>query len=398
MAAGAPAPKAPEPTKGAPVVKEAEAAPVVSAPPVVAKAPEPPAPKIEPPAPAPEPPPPVSAPPALEPVYAPPAVEPAAAPVVFEPAQMAPAEMPAEGITVEGANGNILKDLRVGSFLDIFSNSYQAWCPGVVQGMDSSSVLVAYQVPGKPAEPNINTKTLAIESPELRSPLDQGPWLGAVVEVYSHSNQVWCPSRIQEIVNGVAMVAFFYPNSPPDSDPVLKSLPLGDQDLRLPGAENAMQAIAGQVGHDALTPGCHIEVYSNSLGVWCPGVVHDLKDGVVTIAFYYPDMDANNEPPAIKELPLGHQDIRLPTTFWNAGADDGVVLNPNVNPADYVEGVPIEIFSHSRQIWILGSIKEVSEGAVVASFLYPDMPSDSELYEKVLPIGHPDLRLPVVPP
>merc|ERR1719343_666551 len=106
------------------------------------------------------------------------------------------------------------------------------------------------------------------------------------------------------------------------------------------------------------------------------------------VNFYYPDMDPKKEEPMHKELPIGTQDVRLPT--FNAGH-----LDPNVNPADFVIGNPIEVFSHSRQVWIQATIKEVTQaGMLTASFRYPDMPEGSELYEKVLPLGHADFRLP----
>merc|ERR1712032_228531 len=114
------------------------------------------------------------------------------------------------------------------------------------------------------------------------------------------------------------------------------------------------------------------------MGQWLPGAIQSIKEGHVSVLFYYPDMDPKTEEPAMKELPLGRQDIRLP---------------PLVDPSEFVVGRPVEIYSHSRQVWIQGHIKEVEEGNATATFRYPDMGEDAEFYEKVLPIGHQDLRL-----
>lgn len=279
--------------------------------------------------------------------------------------------------------------LRVGSFLDIYSNSYQAWCHGVVQAMESDSVFVVYQVPvGESHQTIINTKTLPIDSQEIRAPSDDGPWLGSIVEVFSHSHGQWLPARIQMIVNGLATVAFYYPNTPEGGDAVQKQLPLGDKDLRLPGADASVQPV--QQGHFEVNTS--VEVYSHSLAQWLPAVIQDIQPDHLKVAFYYPEMDATKEEPMYKELPIGTQDVRLPTTLWQNNG----MIDPNVNAADFVEGNPIEVFSHSRQVWIKATIKEVSQaGMLTASFRYPDMPENSELYEKVLPVGHADFRLPV---
>jgi len=283
------------------------------------------------------------------------------------------------------------ESMGVGSCLEIFSNSYQAWCPGVIYGLESSSVLVAYQVPGEPADANISTKTLPVDSNELQMPAGEGSWLAASVEVYSHSNKAWCLGKITEIVDGVASVVFFYPNEPADAVPVMKQLPLGDKDLRLRGIDAAFQVSlpGGGLGHETLRVNDAVEVYSNSLGIWCPGIVQDLDTEVVTVAFFYPDMDPNKEQPAVKELPLGHQDLRLPGYATGAPHTSG----PPVSGGELVVGRQIEVYSQSREVWIKAKITQVQDGNVTMQLRYPDMPDDSELYEKVLPIGHGDMRL-----
>jgi len=347
--------------------------------------------------------------PVLEPKTLPPQAAPAAAPAPAPATAPEPRTLPpkvvteiapaaaaaaAGGDTAEGAGGGITEPLGIGSCLEVFSNSYNAWCPGVVYGIDSSSILVAYQVPGEPADANISTKTVAIDSTEIRTPTETGSWLTASVEVYSHSNKAWCLGKVTENNGGVLSVVFFYPNEPPDSVPVMKQLALGDKDLRLRGIDAAFQfSSATGAGHDTLQVNSAVEVFSNSLAVWCPGIVQSLKDGVATVAFYYPDMDPDTEAPAVKDLPLGHQDLCVPG-YGLGGATSNAAAGPPVTEADVVKGGNLEVFSQSRQVWITAEVKDVADGMVTVLLRYPDMPEDSDLYEKVLPIGHSDMRVP----
>jgi len=320
---------------------------------------------------------------------------PAAAAVVKGPAKVEESKLkvkpPAEEnpgpieTIVMTTGGNGIQGLGVGNCLEVYSNSYQAWCPGVIGEKDASSVLVAYQVPGDPAESLINTKCLPIDTPELRVAKDDGSWLNASVEVFSGSKQMWCLGKITELQDGVATVLYFYPDAPANQG-ITKQLQLGTPDLQLPGAKNALQnrPLRGQ----DLKPGTNVDVYSNSLQRWCPGLVQDLReaDGIVSVAFYYPDMDPQTEPPALKEMPIGHQDVRIAMPC---------PLNPNpVSEADLVAGAVVEVYSESRQFWILAHVKEVKDGLVTVLLRYPDMPQDSGLFEKVLPVGHMYIRLP----
>jgi len=287
-------------------------------------------------------------------------------------------EVPEEAAVYSGAPG-------VGSFMEVYSNSSQVWCPGVIYDMDSSSVLTAYQVPCEPSEAvsegSIRIKTLTADSTELRVATDSGPWLGAEVEVYSHTNQDWCPGKVNVIKDGIAEIAITYPGQ---EVPSIKNLQLGDKDIQLPGAKAAMQF---STGADGFAVGSPVEVYSNSLGMWCYGVIQQIVDGSCSIAFYYPDMNPENEAPAIKELPLGHPEFRLPTTASN------MQFSPGVTEAELLPGVAVEVYSESRQFWIVGTVIEVKDGMVIVTLRYPDMPPDQADYEKELPVGHEYLRL-----
>jgi len=278
------------------------------------------------------------------------------------PAAAAPEPAPTEST-------GLMPPLSVGSRVEVYSNSCTSWCPGVVQAIDAESILVAYQVPNTDQESKISTKTLPLGTPELRAPAEPVAYVfGATVEVYSHSYQTWCPALIQDITDNVATVSFFYPDMAQDTEPIIKSLPIGHEDLRLP--TTSATGAAGGHAHDNLAVGSPVEVFSNSLGVWCPGHVHELRDGKIIAAFHYPDMDPDGEP-VVKEMPSGHQDLRLRIAM----------------------GCPIEVYSHSRQFWCPGLVKDVQEGMVTVLIRYPDLPPESELFEKVLPLGDPDLRL-----
>lgn len=329
--------------------------------------------------------------PRTKPATTTPAAAPAAAAVaavtVSQPAASAPA---AQAPDAAAAQAPMPADLGVGSSLEVYSNSYGAWCPGVVHGLDDVSILVTYQVPGEPADASISTKTLPVDSPEIRGPVDTGAWLTASVEVYSHSNNCWCLGKITEINEGVMSVVFFYPNEPPDSIPVMKKLPFADRDLRLRGIESAFMPAQdpAALGHDTLKVGSTVEVYSNSMGLWCQGSTQNIaEDGMVTIAFFYPDMDPQKDEPALKELPLGHQDFRVPAYLMS------VNNGPPVSEEELKKAGEVEVFSQSRGIWIKSQVKEVIDGNVTLSLRYPDMPEDAGLFEKILPVGHGDIRL-----
>jgi len=307
------------------------------------------------------------------------------APVVPEPAPVAAVP---EAVGEQLVAPTSVQQLGVDSCLEVYSNSYEAWCPGVIQDMDSTSVFVAYQVPGDPAESLINTKGLPIDSPELKCATDDGAWLGASVEIFSASQQCWCMGKITELSNGVATAIYQYPGAAPESDPIMKQLELGNPDLQLPGAKNALQyRQQGELPMAIpMTVGQKVEVFSNSLGVWCPGTIQEVHGNEsLSVAFHYPDMDPS-EQPVLKELPIGHQDVRM--------ASAETFNHTPLGEADLVQGIAVEVYSESRQFWILAHVKEVKEGLVTVLMRYPDMPPDSQLFEKVLPVGHVYIRLP----
>lgn len=332
---------------------------------------------------------------------APKAVEPSRLPSVAQaPAPAASVSAPEPVAAAEEKPAQTLAELaRLGALniqdcCEVYSNSYNAWCPGVIYDLDDTAISLAYQVPGEPQESNISTKTLVIaeSEAELRMPTVDGCWNQASVEVYSHSNKAWCLGKVTEITGGILSVVFFYPNEPPDAVPVMKQLPFADKDLRLRGIDAAFQPVVAGIGHETLKVQDPVEVYSNSLRVWCPGVVQSLAEGsaeggpTITVAFYYPDMDPSKENPSVKELPMGHQDLRVPGFVTYAG--------PPVTEADITNGAQIEVFSQSRQAWILATVEGVQDGVVTVMLRYPDMPADSDLYKKEVQLPSTDLRLP----
>jgi len=284
----------------------------------------------------------------------------------------------AEAALAGPPEGSAEADEGAGGFVEIYSNSCQRWCAGVVQAEDASSVLVAYQTPGdSPLAPNMNIKTLPADSAELRPPQENGAFVGCVVEVYNHSHNLWCCGVIQKIEGRTASVMIDL-NVASNGEPTIKVLPLGHQDMILFGAAGAAEAIAGG-GTSHIDVGSKVEIYSNSMQVWCAGLVQQIVDGVATVCFYYPDMDPNKEAPCVKEVPVGHHDLRLLA---------------EVQAVDFAVGRPVDVFSRSRQLWLPGHITGITgaDGDIVqVAFRYPDV-SDTELYTKELPMDSPELR------
>jgi len=219
---------------------------------------------------------------------------------------------------------------------------------------------------------------------ELRTALQAIHVAGEQVEVYSVSEDRWCRGVVVE-VSREGVNAMYSCESGEERS---KFLTWADDSIRF----LSMDPTLAQNAHETLGVDSAVEVYSNTVGAWCPGIVQEVNDGNFTVCFFYPDMDPNTEQPVVKVLPFGHQDLRptqgpaefLPT--HNSG--------PPVTEGDLVAGGSIEVFSQSRQVWIAATVKEVADGMVTVQLQYPDMPPDSELYEKVLPVGHGDMRLP----
>lgn len=229
---------------------------------------------------------------------------------------------------------------------------------------------VTYQVAGAPVDNNVFTKEVTIGSTDVRLPEDSAALtFGSIVEVWSHSWQQWCPGRVEDNCDGVVTVFFLYPDMSHESEPIMKKLPVGHDDIRLPLSES------NTLG---LVVGSPVELYSNSLAQWLAGRVHELKDGGVVVGFMYPEMGPTDGV-AIKELPFGHQDLRLPS--YSPGE------------AGYLLGVAIEVYSHSRQFWCPGIVDAVGESMITCAIRYPDLTEDTDPAIKVLPVGDPDLRL-----
>eukprot|EP00931_Biecheleriopsis_adriatica_P068988 TRINITY_DN42876_c0_g1_i1.p1 TRINITY_DN42876_c0_g1~~TRINITY_DN42876_c0_g1_i1.p1 ORF type:complete len:389 (+),score=80.88 TRINITY_DN42876_c0_g1_i1:76-1242(+) len=283
-----------------------------------------------------------------------------------------------------------------GDCVEVYSMTYNAWCPGVIYEAAPSQVIALYQVPCGNIESSISTKVLAADSADLRVPSDDGPWLHAPVDIFSVSRQVWCEGEVIELRGGTATVAYRYPDDPlevADVDPTRavsdvgstldsapqagaqgrpiyrqrKEVPLGDDSLALPGADSAWKNAKEK---EQLTVGCRVEVYDGA--VWCPGVIEAVNDGMAEIAICHPDLKPG-DPPSYEVLPLYSPDIRLP-----------------VEPV-FAAGDKVDVFSESRDAWLPSEVKEVQNGHVTVIFQYPDVPE--QMFEKVLPVVHAYLRV-----
>jgi hypothetical protein len=241
--------------------------------------------------------------------------------------------------------------------------------------------------PAPPAEEGAEAEEKLLEKDrvidELRNALQAVHTIGETVEVFSVSEGEWCRGYVVEVTREGVNAMYSCKSGEERS----KFITWADENIRYLGKQEMKFAAHG---HETLAVNSPVEVYSNSLGVWCPGIVQEVNDGNFVICFFYPDMDPNTEQPAQKELPFGHQDLRLPGLSAGAPYNAG----PPVKEEDLVAGGTIEVFSQSRQVWIDATVKEVVDGMVTVQLRYPDMPPDSDLYEKVLPVGHGDMRLP----
>mmetsp|Transcript_65287 Transcript_65287/g.156034 ORF Transcript_65287/g.156034 Transcript_65287/m.156034 type:complete len:585 (-) Transcript_65287:5-1759(-) len=120
----------------------------------------------------------------------------------------------------------------VGEWVEIFSNSNQVWCWGYVESSRGTSIMVAFRLPQ--AGPNDwSRKELPMDHKDLRWPKARGPMFcaGDWVEIYSNSNQVWCPGRVTKVTANSVSVAFYVPGGDVN-DWAEKDVPLGSQDIR----------------------------------------------------------------------------------------------------------------------------------------------------------------------
>eukprot|EP00929_Paragymnodinium_shiwhaense_P044942 TRINITY_DN23026_c0_g1_i2.p1 TRINITY_DN23026_c0_g1~~TRINITY_DN23026_c0_g1_i2.p1 ORF type:complete len:4431 (+),score=980.35 TRINITY_DN23026_c0_g1_i2:153-13445(+) len=125
---------------------------------------------------------------------------------------------------------------QVGQQVQIWSNSHQVWCEGEVLAVDADGVTVGFCYPGENETPL--QKTLPIGDEALRI-LDAGPAavgssgvprLGQRVQIFSNSHQVWCDGQVLAVAADGVTVGFCYPG---ESEPLQKTLPIGDEALRL---------------------------------------------------------------------------------------------------------------------------------------------------------------------
>mmetsp|Transcript_17598 Transcript_17598/g.40898 ORF Transcript_17598/g.40898 Transcript_17598/m.40898 type:complete len:420 (-) Transcript_17598:134-1393(-) len=171
---------------------------------------------------------------------------------------------------------------HMGSEVDVFSNSTQAWCRARVEGIQMGIALLGYQPPGVHEDTWV-WKEVAVTDPTLRAPVDP-------VEENMSPSRSW-PSQAP------APVASFSPARQQSAGPVSAIMPDWVAPAPAPSPSSSLQQYA---------EGDPVEVFSNSLQMWCSGYVTHISGEMVGVAFFWPGSDE----PASKELHKDHGDLR----------------------------------------------------------------------------------------
>jgi len=126
-----------------------------------------------------------------------------------------------------------------------------------------------------------------------------------------------------------------------------------------------------------------VEVFSNSLQVWCPGHIEGTKGPMVIVAFQVP---GSRGEVARKELPAKHMDLR------RVNQDAWASLPPRPNSGRFQRGDKLEVFSHSQQAWCAGMVEKLNGDLLVVAFQVPGR--RDEWARKEIPGDSRDLRKP----
>jgi len=140
----------------------------------------------------------------------------------------------------------------VGDFVEVFSNSAQAWCPGFIETVEAGVATLVFQLPGAGPEDwsekqlpmgNAGFRRISAEALQELDSLDRagsegGSWsselvVGDWVEVFSNSRKAWCLGRVTCAGKDDVTAAFQLPGAGPD-EWVEKRLPRSSGELRRP--------------------------------------------------------------------------------------------------------------------------------------------------------------------
>jgi hypothetical protein len=132
-----------------------------------------------------------------------------------------------------------------GDPVEVWSNTAQVWCAGYVEQIRGNMLCLAYQVPGAnacewsrksmPSEHQLWRKLSQMLDYESKaSPggdVISAFSIGDEVEIFSNSNQVWCPGRITKQRQDMVTVCFQLPSAGAE-DWLEKDVKVGDRNLR----------------------------------------------------------------------------------------------------------------------------------------------------------------------
>jgi len=250
---------------------------------------------------------------------------------------------------------------------------------------------------------------------------------GDKVEVFSNSNQAWCPGHIESIDGQHVVVAFQLPGAKP-GELSMKVLDIKHPNIRKRRPEE--QAVAAMASGAPAAPakaqsyvlGETVEVYSNSSQVWCQGTVESVEGDNVSVCFQLP---GKKEEWARKQLTAAHPNLRRPqvveatrgisgkstgskssgalsptsvppteTRIASGGLNASTVpanVNDSAKPGGIDVGSWVDVWSNSQKVWCTGRVTHAASRRVSVVFRLPEADED-EWLEKQLDIDSAELR------
>eukprot|EP00929_Paragymnodinium_shiwhaense_P101839 TRINITY_DN65035_c0_g1_i1.p1 TRINITY_DN65035_c0_g1~~TRINITY_DN65035_c0_g1_i1.p1 ORF type:complete len:572 (+),score=66.59 TRINITY_DN65035_c0_g1_i1:81-1796(+) len=222
--------------------------------------------------------------------------------------------------------------LKAGDAVEIYSNSCQAWCRGLITEVRTDNMAgVTFEMPdtSETASKFIsvfhsNLRRASALAPEAVQRSKSAPskyQVGDPVEIFSNSQQIWCAGRVESVERGMVAVVFQVPVPGHGQEWSKKTLPCEHTDLRPSmqtrraisatphSAEPPPTRLPAEHGGDAaIQVGDWAEVFSNSAKKWCVARVAAIVDGWATVVFQTPG--SSKDEWVEKKIRLGHNHLR----------------------------------------------------------------------------------------
>lgn len=239
-----------------------------------------------------------------------------------------------------------------GDFVEIYSNSQQAWYKGKVESREDNMVTVSYDQQGMQA-----TKSLPADHANLRA------FKGRVTQ--------W-----EGTGKGAKKVE-------PKNKGEGKGRPGGKDSYAADGTHGASDhaGYPTSAGDEhlkvAILEGDPVEVFSNSTQVWCKGYVESIHGNMLTLSYQSPSADGCGMDWTKKTVPSEHN-------CWRKAYD--ATGHGMTKAAEFVFdiGDEVEIYSNSNKCWCSGRVTQRKKGSVVTvCFQLPGASPDDYLEKDV---------------